>query len=270
MNANFDPSPIAVELLPDFIEAWEGLSVFNLNTKLTEHFMTDVFYHTHVANTYENETGIVMDVNVFKDLPFSPHEIQTDLFANKTFRDNKSNNKTNTLERMHLHLAGPMKGQVTRQVLSPPGRYTDFMRINDMKSGMPYCIYYAVEWFHDDVTYTSMAVLKHDICQDKRTYWTKVHHYPHEPVFVPLGTADDAEDHGLIVFVALNGPRGADDFVVLNATTLEEVSVVELGAHSAFLAHGQFVPKAAQKAARTAMAVEHPELAAAIETTFVV
>merc|ERR1712050_117071 len=117
----------------------------------------------------------VMDLGTFKDIPFAPHTLSTALFVNKTSRDTKSYGQN--VERIHLHLAGPMKGHVTREKLSPPGRQTDFFKINDMYGGVKHCQYYAVEWFHDDETYASMAVLKHDVCLNTRKYWTKEHSY---------------------------------------------------------------------------------------------
>jgi hypothetical protein len=34
-----------------------------------------------------------------------------------------------------------------------------------------YCFYYANEWFHDTVSYASMAVVKQNVCTGERTYW---------------------------------------------------------------------------------------------------
>ena len=39
--------------------------------------------------------------------------------------------------------------------------------------GLPYCVYYAVEWWHDAANYSSMAILKHDLCNGTRTYWSR-------------------------------------------------------------------------------------------------
>jgi carotenoid cleavage dioxygenase-like enzyme len=270
MNAAFDPSPIAVKLITEFTAAWDGVHVLNMNTKQVQVFQTKMFYHAHVINTFENATGIVMDLNTWDNVPFNPHEVGITEYTNKTERDQA--NGVERIERMHFHLTGPMQGQVTRQVLTQPGRVVDFMRINDLMTGKPYCSYYAVEWFHDDKTHASMALFKHDICQGTKTYWAKEYQYPHEPVFIPLNAtdADAEEDHGLLVFLSLNGPRAGDDFVILDAKTFQEIVVVQLEARSPFLAHAQFVPKAAQEAAKSALAVEHPQLAAAIDTTFVV
>lgn len=257
--------PDMEELVKSFEDDWDGIHVVDLHGSV-QIFDTDKFYHVHIANTFENDSGIVMDLGTFESLPFSPHLLETAEFLNKSIRDSKV--MGSKVERLHLHLSGPNKGQVTREIMSPAGRQLDFFKINQFRNGLPYCIYYAVEWFHDDQAYASMAILKHDICQNKRTYWNKQNSYPSEAFFIPTGTSEDAEDNGLLVFVALNGPRGASDFVVLNAATFEELAVVELPVHIPFLAHGQFIPGVGRQAVKAAMEVEHPELATVIEASF--
>mmetsp|Transcript_25354 Transcript_25354/g.45924 ORF Transcript_25354/g.45924 Transcript_25354/m.45924 type:complete len:536 (+) Transcript_25354:124-1731(+) len=253
------------KLVNSFHDAWDGIHVVDLKGNV-QVFDTDKFFHVHIANTFENSTGIVMDLGTWQHLPFSPHQLATDEFLNKTIRDSKT--MGSQVERLHLHLQGPHKGEVSREVLSPPGRQTDFFKINPLKNGLPYCIYYAVEWFHDDQAYASMAILKHDLCQRKRTYWAKQYSYPSEPIFIPTGTEEDAEDKGLVAFVTLDGTRKASDFVILDAATLEEMVVVQLPVHIPFLAHGQFIPRQAREIVKAALDVEHPELAAAVEATF--
>lgn len=259
--------PSSSALISVFEDGWDGIHVLNMKTGKIQVFQTEKFFHVHIANTFENATGITIDLGTFQDVPFAPHTLSSALFVNKTSRDTKSDQR---VERMHLHLSGSQKGQVTREVLSPPGRQTDFFKINEHRSGLPYCIYYAVEWFHDDKSYASMAVLKHDLCQGKRSYWAKEYSYPSEPFFIPTGVESDAEDQGVLVFVTLDGQRGASDFVVLDAQTFTEITIVKLPVHIPFLAHGQFVPKAAQESIKAAMEVEHPKFAAAIQATFTI
>merc|ERR1719453_2302795 len=102
-----------------------------------------------------------------------------------------------------MHMSGPKKGQITREQLSVPGRQEDFFKINHNLWGLPYCIYYAVEWKHNDRDYASMAILKHNVCQNKKTYWNKETTYVYEPYFLPRGneTTPDAEDDGWLFFV---------------------------------------------------------------------
>lgn len=254
----------AKTLIGAFQDGWDGIHVVDRNGAI-QVFQTDPFFHVHIANTFENATGIVMDLGTMDHVPFDRHILVTANVLNKTERDTKSNSM---VERIHMHLAGPLKGTVTREHLGTPGRPADFFKINHQVWGMPYCIYYAVEWFHNDKDYASTAVLKHDICKNQKTYWHKQYSYVSEPYFLPRGNATltpDEEDDGLLFFVALNGIRKASDFVILDGKTMEEVVVVELPVHIPFLAHGQFVPKTGQEFVKSALQAEHPELAAAVD-----
>jgi len=251
-----------------FGDGWDGIHVVDRNGNV-QVFETDRFFHVHVANTFENETGIVMDLGTFQKVPFSYHTLETALNLNKTERDVHQGTMT---ERIHMHLAGPRKGQVTREHLGMPGRQTDFFKINHQVWGLPYCIYYGVEWFHNDKDYASMAILKHNICQRTRTYWSKRYVYPTEPYFLPNSKHETplAEDDGLLFFVALDGIRKASDFVILDGKTFQEITVVNLPVHIPFLAHGQFVPKAGAEVVKATLEVDRPDLAAAVASIIAV
>merc|ERR1711870_183273 len=95
--------------------------------------------------------------------------------------------------------------------------------------------------------------------------WSKQYFYPSEPYFLPSYSreAQLAEDDGLLFFVALDGVRKASDFVILDGKTFREIAVVELPVHIPFLAHGQFVPKAAQRV-KALLEADRPDLAAAV------
>mmetsp|Transcript_165202 Transcript_165202/g.317175 ORF Transcript_165202/g.317175 Transcript_165202/m.317175 type:complete len:352 (+) Transcript_165202:1-1056(+) len=250
-------------IIGHFGDGWDGIHVLDRNGKI-QIFDTERFFHVHIANTFENETGIVMDLGTFQEIPFSYHTLETAMFLNKTERDIKQGTMT---ERIHLHLAGAKKGQVTREHLGVPGRMADFFKINHHVWGLPYCIYYAVEWFHNDKDYASMAIVKHNVCQNTRMYWSKQYSYPSEPYFLPRSTeiTQDAEDNGLVFFVTLNGTRKASDFVILDGKTFKEIATIELSVHIPFLAHGQFIPKAESEGVKAALEVEHPDLAAAVD-----
>jgi len=255
-------------IIGSFGDGWDGIHVVDLQGKV-QVFDTQRFFHVHIANTFENATGIVMDLGTFEKIPFSYHTLSTAMNLNKTERDIRQGTMT---ERIHLHLSGPKKGEVTREHLGIRERQTDFFKINHNFWGLPYCIYYGVEWWHNDQDYASMAVLKHDVCKGTRTYWSKQYSYPSEPYFLPKygDVTPDSEDDGLLFFVTLNGTRRASDFVILDGKTFDEIAVVELPVHIPFLAHGQFIPKIARDAMKESASVEHPELAAAIDALITV
>jgi carotenoid cleavage dioxygenase-like enzyme len=225
-----------------FGDGWDGIHLVDKDGNI-QVFDTHRFFHVHIANTFENESGVVLDLGTFDHVPFNAHTLETKMVLNKTERDRAAGTK---VERIHLHLAGPLKGQVTREILSVPGRQVDFFKINHHVWGLPYCIYYGVEWFHNDQDYASMAILKHNVCDGTKTYWNKTHTYLYEPYFLPKGsgTTPDVEDDGLLFFVTVDGIRKASNFVILDGKTLQEIAVVELPVHIPFLAHGQFIAKA--------------------------
>merc|ERR1712100_410312 len=57
-------------LLSSFEASWNNIHVVDLSGKI-QVFETDPFLHVHIANTFENDTGIVMDLGTFQKLPFS-------------------------------------------------------------------------------------------------------------------------------------------------------------------------------------------------------
>jgi len=234
------PSLVSVPtLLDDFEPSWKGIHVVD-HTGAVQIFDTEPFFHTHIVNSFENETGIVFDVGAYQGNPFGKGPaLDIDLFKNKSARDSAPGRSC--IRRLHFHLAGPLKGKATHEDFVNPGRSSDFFKINMALSGLPYCIYYAVEWWHNGEAFASMAVLKHDLCKGTRKYWTRPNTYPGEPFFVPGPSG--AEDDGAVVFIALDGTRKRSIFVTLDAGSFEELAVVELPVHIPFTAHGQFIPE---------------------------
>ena len=58
--------------------------------------------------------------------------------------------------------------QVISQPVSHQNRMTDFPKINMHFSTRKYCIYYAIEQFHNEREYGSAAIVKHNICTGDR------------------------------------------------------------------------------------------------------
>jgi len=233
-------------LLDNFEESWDGVHLVDLEGNVQK-FETEKFFHVHVANTFENETGVVMDVGAFSSKPYyKGPQLDIAQFNNKTARDGILDR--GELRRYVFHLEGGQKGQVTWQTISAPGRLSDFFKINDNWNGSPYCYVYMDEWFHDGETYASMAIVKQNVCTGERTYWKAEDNYPGEPFFIP--GPGPAEDDGLVVSVVLDGPKGISKLVVLDGRTFKEVATIELPSHIPFTAHGQFIKEAALKAAK--------------------
>jgi carotenoid cleavage dioxygenase-like enzyme len=216
---------------------WDGIQVAQHNPASVDKepliFQTEPFFHVHIANSFENATGIVLDISSTSSDPFTT-SLTIANQMNKTIRD--SSDKI-LMKRLHLHLSGDQKGKVTTQTLSVESRSTEFPRINPLFQSKEYCIYYASEWFHAGRGYASMAVLRHDVCKGERTYWAKENWYPSEATFVPTGTE---EADGVLCFTALDGVTGVSHFITVDAATMTEVANVALPVRIPFTAHGEF------------------------------
>eukprot|EP00928_Gymnodinium_smaydae_P065598 TRINITY_DN48704_c0_g1_i1.p1 TRINITY_DN48704_c0_g1~~TRINITY_DN48704_c0_g1_i1.p1 ORF type:complete len:564 (+),score=70.96 TRINITY_DN48704_c0_g1_i1:67-1692(+) len=227
-------------MLNAFEDGWDGIHVVDLEGRVRV-FETDPFYHVHIGNTFENATGIVMDIGTTAEIPFADSPMLTTAkFLNKTMRDAGVGPFNPQVRRYHLHTTGPKNGSVTVEVLSTRGRMHDFFKINPAYNGLPYCFIYMTEWLHDDKSYASMAILKHDLCKGTRTYWHKQHTYLAEPFFIPA--PGGGEDDGVVVFVALDGVERKSKYVVLDAASFKEIAIVPLPTHVPFTAHGSFYP----------------------------
>eukprot|EP00928_Gymnodinium_smaydae_P049519 TRINITY_DN33244_c0_g1_i1.p1 TRINITY_DN33244_c0_g1~~TRINITY_DN33244_c0_g1_i1.p1 ORF type:complete len:542 (-),score=61.17 TRINITY_DN33244_c0_g1_i1:249-1874(-) len=234
-------------MLSAFEDAWDGIHVVDLEGNMRV-FETEPFFHIHIANTFENATGIVMDIGTTAKIPFADGPMLTTAkFLNKTMRDAGVGPFNPQFRRYHLHTAGPNNGSVSIEVLSTQGRMHDFFKINPAYNGLPYCVTYMTEWLHDDKSYASMAILKHDLCKGTRTYWHKEFNYLAEPFFIPA--PNGGEEDGVVVFVALDGVKRISQYVVLDAATFKEIAIVPLPAHIPFTAHGSFYPSVGESVA---------------------
>jgi len=224
-------------ILGRFAENWKGLQVVDLESGAIQIYDDmEPFEHAHIANTFENATGIVFDVGAFDKPPFTKSPaMDIKLFQDKSARDADTNR--GALRRYHLN---NVTKKTTMERLVETGRGYDFYKVNPAVNGLPYCIYYAVEWWHDDKAYASMAVMKHDICRNKITYWSENNVYVNEPFFVSGEQGE--EDEGTLIFTALDGSTGKSIFVALDARTFKELERIQLRSHIPFTAHGSFIP----------------------------
>jgi len=226
-------------LLPAFHKTWDGVHIYDLHGNLRVFNDTDPFVHMHIANTFENESGIVMDVATYSDLPLSKDVLGTAESLNKTLRDSKPLSLRAQVRRYHFNFLTGLTGV---QNLTQAGKDYDFLKVNPAYAGLEYCIYYAVEWFHNDRDFASMAIVKHDICRGEVRYWSRPNTYVNEPFFVARAASSSREDDGAVVFAANDGNTGKAVFVMLDAESFEELLRVPLERHIPFTGHGSFVP----------------------------
>ena len=147
------------------------------------------------------------------------------------------------IKRYTLYTSGIKTGELEEVLLSSSSRSTEFPTYNYKYATKPYCYYYAVEWWHDDVNMGSMAIVKRNICSQDATlntvYWYEPGNFPSEPTFIPRANASD-EDDGVIVFTLLNGKENKGNFMIVDAKTMLTLEKVELPTSITFTAHGQF------------------------------
>jgi len=196
--------------------------------------------YAHNVNAFENASGVVFDVTVFNTgNPFMNNFTMFATQLDKAARD--ADLTRGSIDRYVLHLHGPLRGQVTHQVLTrTPQRYQEFSRINPEYQGRQYCVYYADEWFHDDVTKASTAVVKQNVCTGETLYWHREGFYPMEAIFVPSDRDGRAEDEGMLLFVTVSESDRTSHFHMVNATDMSDVLEIALPVLVPYQAHGQF------------------------------
>jgi len=195
-------------------------------------------YFVHVVNCYENATSVILDIGTYDENPFI-FQSSLRLFRNKTARDALTANK---IERWVMHISGPRAGLLDHSTLSPPGVITDFPQINRGHSTAAYCLYWAIEWKHDFVTYASMAIVRQDVCSGERSYWHREDAYPSEVTFVPRSgpNATGAEDDGVLLFTLLDGKSGSSSLMLIDAATMANLDEIPLNATIPFTTHGEW------------------------------
>jgi carotenoid cleavage dioxygenase-like enzyme len=225
-----------------FQSHWKGVKVVDSKGEVQTFDDMEPFFHVHIANTFENASGITMDLGAYDDVPFDRQSVM-DITAtqSKAARDSP-NQPFGQMRRFHFDLRTK---KTTIEKLTDNSKDYDFIKINNAMNGLPYCIYYAVEWFHDDRSYASMAVMKHNICTGKKTFWAQPDVYINEPFFI-ASAQGGSEDDGTLVFTANDGQKGKAMYVTLDAHTFQEIERIELPNHIPFTAHGQFVPSSTE------------------------
>jgi all-trans-8'-apo-beta-carotenal 15,15'-oxygenase len=84
------------------------------------------------------------------------------------------------------------------------------------------------------------AFKKLDLRSGERRVWSAAPHgFVSEPLMVPRPGAS-AEDDGWLLAVVWNGERSGSDLVILDATSMEEVALVELPLAMPYGLHGSW------------------------------
>lgn len=229
-----------MDMKDTFVGNWAGVAVLDLNGPVSQEpkiYKTDPFWHTHIANSFEQEDGsVVVDIVTFQDSWFQGPMVVKKELLNKTMRD--ANLNRGVLKRYTLH----KDGTSSTDVLSNPKRHFDFTKINPRFQSKPYCYVYGSEYWNDDESVYAIGQGKIDLCSGtkKTTYWYRENWYPSEPTFLPREGSTE-EDDGYLLFSALNGETQNSHFVVVNAKDMSEISNTEFHGRAAFTIHGNFL-----------------------------
>jgi len=199
-------------------------------------------YYIHTLNSFENESGIVLDVTTSDVDPFT----QTDLVTvagqkNKALRDSTSGH---VIRVTRFLLPSKSSGlPVTSELMSDPRKKTEFPKTNPNWNRKKYCFYWAVVWFDDYSTYGSMAVVKYDMCLGRYVgEWKRDSWYPSEPMMIPSTRSGAAEDEGMVVFTATDGKTKTSSLLILDSKSMLEVSEAAGYPHLPYTAHGAWYP----------------------------
>lgn len=111
--------------------------------------LTDCWLSGSQVNTYENSTAVIFDVITYEENPLLTQAILKN-FRTKELRDQISHNR---VARWVMHIAGERAGTLDEEVISSPAaarRNVDFVKINPNHMASHYCLFWGVEWRHDD------------------------------------------------------------------------------------------------------------------------
>jgi len=204
---------------------------------------SDRLYYTHVVNTYENASGIVIDLSTAPTNPFQ-RNLSVAFMMDKAARDADMGARMVVRRFLLPFYGGNVAPVASSELLSDPLMSTDFLRINPHFAGKKHCFFWSVKWFTDHSSMASMAVAKHELCGQRAGLaslsWSRKNWYPSEPVLLPSLEAGAAEDAGIVVFTALDGAKRQTSLILLDAATMEVLSEVGPFPPIGFTTHGEF------------------------------
>mmetsp|Transcript_89722 Transcript_89722/g.178383 ORF Transcript_89722/g.178383 Transcript_89722/m.178383 type:complete len:548 (-) Transcript_89722:47-1690(-) len=220
---------------------------------------SDRLYYTHTVNTYENESGIVIDLSTAPTNPFQ-RNLTLAFMMDKAARDGDKGARM-VVRRFLLPFDGGDIAPVAHsELLSDPLMSTDFLTINPRSAGKKHCFFWSVQWFTDHSSMASMAVMKHELCgqsaERSSLSWSRKNWYPSEPTLLPSPEAGAPEDAGILVFTALDGAKRQTFLILLDAATMEVLSEAGPFPPIGFTTHGEFY--AADASGSDSGAVEIP------------
>jgi len=218
-----------------FIENYQWVpelgTVFHLIDRSTGEIINtcegDPCFGFHHVNAFEQDDGVIADISIY------PNADLIEGFYLDRLRQASQHLPAGNLRRFKVPFSG---NQVEETVLSQAA--TEFPRINYQRcNGRPYQFVYGGN-ADSNSGFINQLVKVNVQTGDVKT-WQESNLFPTEPVFVSAPDAP-AEDHGVLLSVALDGEKEQSFLLVLDAQTMAELARADLPHAIPFGLHGQF------------------------------
>jgi carotenoid cleavage dioxygenase-like enzyme len=209
--------------------------VFHKDTGvMTGPFETESAFSFHHANAFEDGGDLVVDVAAYADV-----EIVGALEFASLRRTGGGNLPFSWLRRYRIDLA-------TRRVTHTDidtGQMFEMPQLDPRRQGRPYRHLYGYSFPREGpVDQFINQIIKIDVESGAHHLWHDDGCYPGEPVFVGRPGASD-EDDGVLLSVILDAGAERSALLVLDATTLDEISRVPMPFAVPYEFHGRFYPR---------------------------
>ncbi|XP_035671225.1 beta,beta-carotene 15,15'-dioxygenase-like [Branchiostoma floridae] len=229
----------------------DGMKIYVVNLKTgnvtTLHTEAAAAIYTHHVNAYETGDGrVVNDVVILTN---------TKAFTTGLARSRLTNitaiREMQSPTRLFRYILDLKTGKVEVHPFVSKSPTEDFPNtldlpvINEKCRGRRYCYTYGtVTTFHSNSPVKgAVPIVKKNVCLSHNdTLWSRPNHYAGEPIFVadPNGT----EEHdGVILSSVLDGDRGLNYLLILDARTMKEINTAYMPTWIPFGFHGQFFPR---------------------------
>ncbi|XP_066280988.1 beta,beta-carotene 15,15'-dioxygenase-like [Branchiostoma lanceolatum] len=227
----------------------DGMKIYvvNLKTGNVTTLRTEAASYTHHINAYETGDGrVVSDVVILLDVAAFTKGLARSRLANSS-----SIREIQSPTRIYRYILDLKTGEVEVKPFVSQSPNEDFFNtldlpiINERYRGRRYCYAYgSVTSFHSNSPVQgAVPLIKKNVClPHSDILWSRPNHYASEPTFVPdpNGTEEDA---GVILSSVLDGDRGMNYLLILDARTMTEMNTAYLPTWIPYGFHGQFFPR---------------------------
>lgn len=201
---------------------------------------TNIFTMHHINAFDLSKKEMMMDVSSYPSPDFVSH-LQLRLLRDPSARN--SFDAHARLKRFCINIGTKTVQEVPLGNTQSLASLLDMPVINEAYRSKQYCYAYGLVLKTDNITLSSIAIVKKDLCQNGRgdRAWQVPGNYPVEPWFVadPKG---EREDEGLLLLPVLDGVRRVTYMAVLDATDLSLINHADLPTNIPYSLHGRFFP----------------------------